>query len=152
MGVIENDLNEDTFIGLELPLTHTQNGFFNRTKTALEQTKSNIINLLLTNKGERLGNPTFGTNLRSLVFTQENTDLESRVEEEIRAAMGEFLPFVSITNIETNFSDRNMSTAIVSLRFALNIDLTAEEDLTLDLSSYTGNLAQDPHDGFTTQG
>ena len=152
MGVIENDLNEDTFIGLELPLTHTQNGFFNRTKTALEQTKSNIKNLLLTNKGERLGNPTFGTNLRSLVFTQENTDLESRVEEEIRAAMGEFLPFVSITNIETNFSDRNMSTAIVSLRFALNIDLTAEEDLTLDLSSYTGNLAQDPHDGFTTQG
>ena len=152
MGVIENDLNEDTYIGLELPLDMSRDGIFSRTKTALQQTKSNIKNLLLTNKGERLGNPTFGCNLRSLVFTQENTDLESRVEEEIRAAMSEFLPFVSITSIKTNFSDKNMSTAIVNLRFALNIDLTAEEDLALDLSSYTGNLAQDPHDGFTTQG
>jgi len=136
MGVIENDLNEDTFIGLELPLTHTQNGFFNRTKTALEQARSNIKNLLLTNKGERLGNPTFGTNLLSLVFSQENTDLEARVEEEIRAAMSEFLPFINIVSIETNFSNENMSTAIVNLRFTLNVDVTSEENLTLDFSNY----------------
>ena len=139
MGVIENDLNEDTYIGLELPLTHTQSGFFNRTKTLLEQTKSNIKCLLLTNKGERLGNPTFGTNLLSLVFSQENTDLESSVEEEIRAAMGEWLPFVNIISIETNFSNNNMSTAVVNLKFSLNLDLTAEEDLALDLSTYNGS-------------
>ena len=138
MGVIENDLNEDTYIGLELPLTHTQEGYFKRTKTALEQARSNIKNLLLTNKCERLGNATFGTNLLSLVFSQENTDLESRIEEEIRASMSEFLPNINIVNIQTNFSDENMSTAIVNLRFSLNVDLTSEEDLELDLSSYGG--------------
>lgn len=141
MAVIENDLNEDTYIGLELPMTHTQNGFFNRTKTALEQAKSNIRNLLLTNKGERLGNPTFGTNLLSLVFSQENTDLESRVEEEIRASMGEFLPFINIVSIETNFSDTNKDVANVNLRFTLNVDVTSEENLELDLSTYTGALS-----------
>ena len=137
MSVVQKDLDEDTFIGCELPLTYTSNGFFNRTKTALEQAKSNIKNLLLTNKGERLGNPTFGTNLLSVVFTQENTDLESRVEEEIRAAMGEWLPFINIVNIETNFSDNDMSTAIVDLIFTLNVDVTSEENLTLDLSNYS---------------
>ena len=71
MGVISNDLNEDTYFGLELPLTHTRDGFFKRTKTALEQAKSNIKSLLLTNKGERLGNPTFGTNLLSLVLVKK---------------------------------------------------------------------------------
>ena len=136
MGVIENDLSEDTYIGLELPLTHTQEGYFKRTKTALEQDKYNIRNLLLTIKGERLGNPTFGTNLLSLVFTQENTDLEARVEEEIRASMAEFLPFINIVSIETNFSEENMSTAIVNLRFTLNVDTTSEENLTLDFSNY----------------
>ena len=136
MGVIENDLNEDTYIGLELPLTYTSEGYFKRTKTALEQAKSNIKNLLLTNKGERLGNPTFGTNLLSLVFSQENTDLEARVEEEIRAAMSKFLPFINIVSIETNFSNENMSTAIVNLRFTLNVDVTSEENLTLDFSNY----------------
>jgi len=139
MSVVQKDLDEDTFIGCELPMTYTSNGFFNRTKTALEQAKSNIKSLLLTNKGERLGNPTFGTNLLSVVFTQENTDLESRVEEEIRAAMGVWLPFINIVSIETNFSDDNMSTAIVNLRFSLNVDLTAEEDLALDLSTYNGS-------------
>ena len=137
MGVIQNDLDEDTYIGLELPLTHTQEGYFKRTKTALEQAKSNIKNLLLTNKGERLGNPNFGTNLLSLVFTQENTDLEARVEEEIRAAMAEFLPFINIVSIATNFSDNDMSTAIVDLIFTLNVDVTSEENLTLDLSNYS---------------
>ena len=136
MSVVQKDLDEDTFIGCELPLTYTSNGFFNRTKTALEQAKSNIKSLLLTNKGERLGNPTFGTNLLSVVFTQENTDLESRVEEEIRAAMSEFLPFINIVSIETNFSDINKDTAIVNLRFTLNVDATSEENLTLDFSNY----------------
>jgi len=138
MGVIENDLNEDTYIGLELPLTYTQDGYFRRTKTALEQAKSNIKNLLLTNKGERLGNPTFGTNLLSLVFSQENTDLESRVEEEIRAAMSEFLPYINIKSIETNFSDTNKDTAVVNLVFTLNVDVTAEENLAIDFSNYSG--------------
>ena len=136
MGVISNDLNEDTYIGLELPLTHTRDGFFKRTKTALEQAKSNIKSLLLTNKGERLGNPTFGTNLLSLVFSQENTDLESRVEEEIRAWMSEFLPFINIVSIETNFSDTNKNVANVTLEFTLNVDVTSKDSLSLDLSTY----------------
>ena len=136
MGVISNDLNEDTYIGLELPLTHTRDGFFKRPKTALEQAKSNIKTLLLTNKGERLGNPTFGTNLLSLVFSQENTDLESRVEEEIRASMSEFLPFINIVSIETNFSDTNKNVANVTLEFTLNVDVTSKDSLSLDLSTY----------------
>ena len=136
MGVISNDLNEDTYIGLELPLTHTRDGFFKRTKTSLEQAKSNIKSLLLTNKGERLGNPTFGTNLLSLVFSQENTDLESRVEEEIRASMSEFLPFINIVSIETNFSDTNKNVANVTLEFTLNVDVTSKDSLSLDLSTY----------------
>ena len=137
MGVISNDLNEDTYIGLELPLTHTQDGYFKRTKTALEQAKSNIKSLLLTNKGERLGNPTFGSNLLSVVFGHENTDVESRIEEEIRAAMGEWLPFINIVSIESNFSNTNRNAVNVNLRFTLNVDVTSESDLTLDLSNYS---------------
>ena len=106
-SVREIDRNDDKYVGIRFPLGYSPEGFFYKTKTILEQAKSNIRNLLLTNKGERLGNPTFGTNLLSLVFTQENTDLEARVEEEIRASMAEFLPFINIVSIETNFSEEN---------------------------------------------
>jgi len=50
--------------------------------------------------------------------------------------MAEFLPFINIVSIETNFSEENMSTAIVNLRFTLNVDTTSEENLTLDFSNY----------------
>ena len=150
-GGIQNDLDEDTYIGLELPLDISPQGVFRRSKTALQQTKSNIKNLLLTQKGERLGNPTFGTNLRSILFEQENTDIEGKIEEEILGAMGEFLPFVDIQKVEIAFSQTNKNLVRVKLKFGLNIDSTSQEDLTLDLSSYDGQLAQDPHDIFALE-
>mgnify|MGYP003109739318 CR=1 FL=1 len=122
MGSIENDLNEDTFIGLELPLNISSTGFFKRTQTALQQSKHNIKNLLLTRKGERLGNPTFGSELLSVLFEQEGTDIESKVEEAVRSAMSEWLPFIIVGNIETAFSPRNMNTVNVSIQFSLQTD------------------------------
>ncbi len=137
MSNLEKDLNPDVFIGISLPLDYGSQGFFNKTKTTLQQTRSNIRNLLLTIKGERLGNPTFGSNLLSVIFGHENTDVESRIEEEIRAAMGEWLPFINIVSIESNFSNTNRNAVNVSLRFTLNVDVTSEADLTLDLSNYS---------------
>jgi phage baseplate assembly protein W len=132
MGVIENDLNPDVTIGLELPLQHTStNGFFTLTNTMLEQTKSNIKNLLLTHKGERLGNPTFGSDLHFAIFEQEG-DVESRAEEAIRSAMTEWLPFVIIKDIKAKFSDKNK--VVIALQFAINIDTTTTEMLTFDLA------------------
>ena len=121
MSVIANDKNEDVYIGLGLPLNHDKDGFFNRTKTSLEQTKSNIKNLLLTRKGERLGNPNFGSNLFAVLFEQEGSDVENKAEEAIRSAMSEFLPFVIIDNIEASFSARNNNIINVSIQFSLNV-------------------------------
>ena len=50
--------------------------------------------------------------------------------------MGEFLPFINIVSIETNFSDTNKDVANVNLRFTLNVDVTSEENLSLDFSNY----------------
>ena len=48
MSVVQKDLDEDTFIGCELPLTYTNNGFFNRTKTALEHVRTGEDFVLLS--------------------------------------------------------------------------------------------------------
>ena len=136
MSVIANDLNDDVYIGIGLPLNHNKGGFFNRTKTSLEQTKSNIKNLLLTRRGERLGNPTFGSDLFAVLFEQEGDDIESKVEEAIRSAMSEFLPFVIINNIRTNFSTTNNNTINVSIQFSLNVDTTSSEKLSIDVTNY----------------
>ena len=135
MSVIANDLNEDVYIGVGLPLSHNRDGFFKQTITSLEQTKSNIKNLLLTRRGERLGNPSFGSGLFAVLFEQEGDDLESKVEETIRSAMSEWLPFVIINNIETKFSTTNKNAINVSIQFSLNIDTTTSEQLSINISN-----------------
>lgn len=136
MSVIEKDLNEDVYIGVALPLGHNLQGFFERTKSSLEQAKHNIKNLLLTRKGERLGNPNFGSDLFTVLFEQEGDDIETKVEEAIRSAMSEYLPFVNIVSIQTIFSPNDKNIINVSMRFSLNIDSTVTEQLSIDVSNY----------------
>ena len=42
MSIIEKDLNPDVFIGVSLPLEYGKQGFFNQTKTTLQQCQHNI--------------------------------------------------------------------------------------------------------------
>jgi len=135
MSTIAKDLDPDTFIGISLPLVHGTQGFFNKTKTTLEQTRSNIKNLLLTVKGERIGNPTFGSDLRRILFEPDAGDLGDRIEETIRASMSEHLPFVRIKSIKTTSSERNPNLLNVKLQFTLDVDQNVETidlDLTAD--------------------
>lgn len=126
MSQIEKDLNPDVFIGISLPLDYGDQGFFNKTRTLLQQTRSNIRNLLLTIRGERLGNPTFGSDLMRLLFEPQNEDLEQAIEESIRASMDEWLPFVKIRNIDIIPSSRNPNLINVRLQFSINADETVE--------------------------
>jgi len=141
MAIIEKDLNPDIYIGIRLPLDHNHDGFFPRTQTSLEQAKYNIKNLLLTQKSERLGNPTFGSDLYKVLFEQEGDDIESKVEEAIRSAMSEWLPFINIEGIETSFSPTNKSVVNVSIRFTMNFDTATVKQLSLNFSDYAVDAA-----------
>ena len=141
MAIIEKDLNPDIYIGIRLPLDHNHDGFFPRTQTSLEQAKYNIKNLLLTQKSERLGNPRFGSDLYKVLFEQEGDDIESKVEEAIRSAMSEWLPFINIEGIETSFSPTNKSVVNVSIRFTMNFDTATVKQLSLNFSDYAVDAA-----------
>ena len=128
MSFTENDLNPNVSIGLQLPLGTHQDGVFKQTQTLLEQTKSNIKNLLLTVKGERLGNPLFGSDLMKAVFQQIDSDTEDQIEEAIRSAISEFLPHVIIKSIDFTSSENTITPRII---FAINTDAASDVELEL---------------------
>ena len=99
MGAREKDLNPDTFIGLKLPMGYSDTGYFKQTKTTLQQAKYNIINLLQTIPGERLGQPTFGSNLHTIIFEPLNEDFNEILEDSIRASLTRWLPYINIKKI-----------------------------------------------------
>lgn len=136
MSVIEKDLDPDTFIGLQLPLGVHQDGVFKQTQTLLEQTKSSIRNLLLTRRGERLGNPNFGSDLFLYLFEPVGSDIESKIEESIRGSIREFLPFVTVNEVTFSTSENTIRPRII---FSINTNELSIEEVTLELPSLEAN-------------
>ena len=97
----ENDLNPNIYIGLSFPLRQDKYNDFALTKNSLEQARHNLKNLLLTHVGERLAQPEFGSRLRALCFEQINDELPMRVEEEVNRAVGVWLPYINIHEVNT---------------------------------------------------
>ena len=69
-SVREIDKNDDKYVGIRFPLDYSPEGFFYKTKTISEQSKANLRNLLLTTPGERVFQPTFGSQLKNIIFEQ----------------------------------------------------------------------------------
>ena len=61
------DLQKSRAIGFGFPLNG--DAVFVPTYYTRDQIKANMVNYLLTNKGERVFNPNFGADLRNLLFT-----------------------------------------------------------------------------------
>ena len=127
-SVREIDRNDDKYVGIRFPLDHSPEGFFYKTKTVLEQSKANLQNLLLTTPGERIFQPEFGSQLKSIVFEQ-GEDIPNRIEEAIRSAVDKFLEYINIENVFTTQQDNQVN---VSIEFSVPLNPDAIEILNFD--------------------
>ena len=79
------DLQPRKAVGIDLPFSGT--AVFNPTYVTKDALKANLLNYFLTNKGERLLNPTYGGDLRNFLFEAITPDalevLQKRLEEDI---------------------------------------------------------------------
>jgi len=78
------DQNRNVTIGVGFPID--EKNFFQGTKTVSEQNKANLINLLLTQPGERVNLPNYGIGIKKYLFESNlNLDLlKIRTENQIK--------------------------------------------------------------------
>lgn len=94
------DSNTRKAIGFGFPFNGS--AVFNPTYQTKDQVKANLINYILTNKGERVFNPNFGSNLRELLFENiENNTLEI-LRQRIQNDISTYFPFILVQKIELN--------------------------------------------------
>tara|TARA_B100000519_G_C14133424_1_gene386325 strand:- start:182 stop:634 length:453 start_codon:yes stop_codon:yes gene_type:complete len=116
--------DEDSFFGCTFPLSYVggNDGFFPRASSVKEQAASNLKNLLLTQKGERVGQPTFGSDLPRLLFEQRTDDISDSIDETIREAISNWLPYIEVSEIQTLFNDSRPNEVNVILEFLVTVD------------------------------
>ena len=130
--------DNDSYFGLKFPLTYKdgRDGFFPRAKTLTDQAYSNLKNLLLTRKGERLGQPTFGSDLWNIIFEQITEDIGDSVEQSVREAVDYWLPYITINNVFTTTDGSNPNTLYVRVEFIVDIeDPDAVNELTFTFNT-----------------
>jgi phage baseplate assembly protein W len=105
--VTEESLN--TGIGINLPFIGPYS-VFNSTYTTEAQALANLKNLLLTYKGERVFQPSFGTDLPKVLFEPNTQEIKPVIVEIISEAVDFWLPFINLVDIDviTAEDDPNM--------------------------------------------
>ena len=124
------DLQPSRAVGFGFPLNG--DAVFVPTFTTREQTKANMINYLLTNRGERVFRPNFGADLRALLFENivdsEIDDLRSVIQSDI----SRFFPNVVVKELQfDNDPDRNeinftLTYEIVNLGVRDNLEIVIQ--------------------------
>jgi phage baseplate assembly protein W len=112
------DLDKNISIGISLPFNTS--GVFPKTFSTKDQIKSNLINLLLTYKGERIENPEFGADLPRLLFEPISDNTFYKIENQILTNVGIYIPEITVLNIEIN-PDTDNNTILIKIEYKLNI-------------------------------
>ena len=125
------DLNKNKAIGISLPFNGK--GVFKSTYATKDQIKSNLINLLLTYKGERILNPNFGADLPRLIFDQITEETLSKIQNQIITSVTTYIPEITLTNIQINPDIDNNN---LSINISYQIILSGVQDnIIIDFST-----------------
>ena len=93
-----NPLDTIDKVGVGIKLPFNRKNIFTLDFTTKDHAKSKLINLLLTDQGERVFQPLFGVGLRRLLFEQE-IDSET-LRERINNQAQIYIPEISVDNIQ----------------------------------------------------
>jgi hypothetical protein len=118
------DLQGNIAIGISLPFNGP--AAFNSTYSTTEQIKSNLVNLLLTNKGERVMNPEFGCDLRTVLFDGIVEDTLDKIRSLINTNVAIFVPEVTVVSIDIT-KDEDHNTISISMQYRVNISGQADQ-------------------------
>jgi phage baseplate assembly protein W len=117
--VIDSKQFEDYAIGITLPI-QIGNTAFNQSFITADQVKSNIKNLLLTKRFERLMQPEFGSGIQELLFNMNDEMFADNLENTIVDTLSKWLPYVNVETINiqqsNEFKDNNKVEVSVSFR------------------------------------
>ena len=89
------------FLGIPYPITKNPLGFF-RTQSGVSQIKSDLLTLLLTNPGERVFLPDYGTPLKRLIFEQNDATLEVIARNIIIESISKWEPRIVVSQISVS--------------------------------------------------
>lgn len=99
------------FLGAPYPIVKHPLGLL-RTQRGVNQVKSDLMVLLLTEPGERVMLPEFGTPLKKYIFEQSDSLIVERIRETVANSIRNWEPRIAVSAIEVTNSREAMGSSI----------------------------------------
>lgn len=106
--------NDYKILGIGINRSSNSNGVFAVNYTTLSQAKDNLLNLILTKKGERLMQPEFGCDVWKVLF-EPMSDIDTVLENSITTAVSIWLPYLNIDEIIFDYDDNDIDNNRIAL-------------------------------------
>jgi hypothetical protein len=89
------------FINIDFPFKDSPEGFyFNLNATDADAVRADLLHLLLTNKGERLYMPDFGSDLKKYIFEPNDSVTHSEIKDNLNETIKRYMPNLTIDDIK----------------------------------------------------
>ena len=134
------DLTENDYkiLGIGINKSSDKGGIFAVNYTTLTQAKDNLKNLILTRKGERIMNPTFGCDIWKVLFEQiDGGIIENKIESTILDAVSNWLPYLNIDEIIFDYDNNDIDNNRINLelKFSLISNPNLGESVTINVNN-----------------
>lgn len=116
-------------INIKFPIEDDKvtNGLFEMNNVTKDALTSNLVLLLLTEKGQRYYQPDYGINIRKYIFEPNDGINQSDVEQEIRDTVRKYIPQLSISSVQI-FTSADEDNNLNDNQINLLIDFKYTED------------------------
>lgn len=104
------------------------NTYFKMSKVSKDAFSSDLLLLLLTQKGERYYEPDYGTDLLKYIFDPNDTLTANDIEQEIKRTVSLYIPTLKINTITFNKLIDDNEQPISESQLNVNIKFTYSED------------------------
>lgn len=121
-----------TALGILLPVERGPIGYYNQGLSTLSQVKSNLTNLILTRRGERVMQPEFGCRVHDYLFENITDDLVSNIRGSIEEAIQIWMPFLTVENIDV-VKDEDRNQIFVTITYSIKARVRTTDTVTLVL-------------------
>jgi phage baseplate assembly protein W len=104
------------------------NTYFLMSRITKDAFSSDLLLLLLTQKGERYYEPDYGTDLLKYVFEPNDNINAHDIEQEIKRTVSLYIPALTITSVTFNWNKDDNGQPISENQLNVNIKFTYSED------------------------
>ena len=116
------------FINIKFPITDDvkKNFLMQRNETTMDGIKSNLMLLLITEKGTRYFQRDYGTDLRRFLFEQSDEITQSDIIDDIKLVVKKYMPKINIDSIV--FESIKENQVLLTITFTYTDDFYTESN------------------------